>query len=135
MTTTEKATSRPLSPHTGIWRWSVTMASSILHRFTGIGNAIGVFLLTWWLVALASGAEAYGQFLGFIGSPLGRFFLFGFTLSMVYHMLNGARHLLWDAGRGFDVPTSARNTVMIMLLAVLVTLGVWALGYSMMEGM
>ena len=135
MTSNDKASSRPLSPHIGIWRWPVTMASSILHRMTGVGNSIGLILLTWWLVALATGPGAYAQFSGFIGSPLGRLFLFGFTVSLTYHLLNGVRHLVWDSGRGYDVEGSARATWIIMILAIVLSAAVFAVGYFMKGAM
>jgi succinate dehydrogenase / fumarate reductase, cytochrome b subunit len=35
-------------------------------------------------------------------SPLGILFLVGWTFSFLYHLLNGVRHLFWDAGYGFE---------------------------------
>lgn len=135
MTTSKRAAHRPLSPHLGIWRWPATMASSILHRMTGVGNALGTLVLAWWLIALASGPVAYGVFSGFIGSLLGRFILFGFTLSLCYHLLNGIRHLFWDTGRGFDVTVSIVWSWVNIIGAIALSVAVWAIGYSMMGGM
>jgi len=132
MTTSKRAAGRPLSPHLGIWRWSATMASSILHRFTGVGNAIGTGLLTWWLISLASGPEAYAQFSGFVSSMLGQLILFGFTLSLSYHLFNGIRHLFWDAGKNYDVHGSVVWSWFNVLGAIILTIGVWVLGYAMM---
>ena len=55
--------SRPLSPHLTIWRWGPHMVVSILHRATGIALSVaGLALLTWCLMALAQGPQAYAAF-------------------------------------------------------------------------
>ncbi len=132
MTASKRAVGRPLSPHLGIWRWPATMASSIFHRASGIGNAVGTLLLAWWLVAMASGPEAYASFAGFISLPIGRLALFGFTVSLTFHLLNGVRHLFWDAGKGFGVGTSAAWSWINIALALAMAVGIWVAGYSMM---
>src|SRR6185312_17504320 len=86
---------RPLSPHLQIWRWHITMLCSILHRATGIALYAGALILAAWAVTLASGPNAYGAFLGLIGSPLGKLILFGLTVSLFYHLAAGIRHLVW----------------------------------------
>ena len=43
----------------------------------------------------------------------GRFVLFGFTLALVFHSLNGVRHLFWDVGRGFKVSTANASGIAI----------------------
>src|SRR6201981_1569231 len=90
---------RPLSPHLQIYRPMLTMMMSIIHRITGFGNYFGTLLLAWWFVAAAS-PNAYGRFQWFAGSWIGRLILFGYTWSVIHHMLGGIRHLIWDTGRG-----------------------------------
>ncbi|NWG47144.1 MAG: succinate dehydrogenase, cytochrome b556 subunit [Alphaproteobacteria bacterium] len=128
------ARERPLSPHLQIYRWPVTMATSITHRITGVGNALGTVLVLWWLVALATGPDAYALVQAVMGSIPGRLILFGFTLSLVYHMLNGIRHLFWDAGIGFRVSTASVVSVIIYTLALAITLGMWAAAYALGGG-
>lgn len=125
---------RPLSPHVQVWRWHVTMATSITHRMSGVGNALGACMMTWWLVATASGPEAYAVFAGFLDSLLGRLILFGFTASLIYHVLNGIRHLVWDTGAGFALGTSRTTGLLVYLGAVVITLGIWAVGYGILGG-
>jgi succinate dehydrogenase / fumarate reductase cytochrome b subunit len=97
---------RPMSPHLSVWRWHITMAGSIFHRMSGIGNSVGLVLLVGWLVAAAMGPDAYDAMSGVIGSLPGRIILAAFTLSLVYHLLNGVRHLFLDAGKGFSLATA-----------------------------
>lgn len=115
------ARSRPLSPHLTIYRWPVTMATSIIHRATGVALSAGTLLLAWWLVSVASGLEAYGIFAQAAGSLLGQLVLVGFTWSLAYHLLNGIRHLAWDLGYGFTPAKANRNSWIVIVLSVLLT--------------
>lgn len=122
---------RPLSPHLQIWRWNVTMALSILHRAAGVGLGLGTLLLAWWLIAAASGPEAFATAQAFLGSILGRLVLLGFTAALFFHLCNGVRHLVWDAGYGFEVATAERTAWLTVAATVLLTLVAWIAGYAM----
>ena len=87
---------RPTSPHLQIYRWTITMAMSIAHRATGIANYAGMALLAIWLVAAAIGQEPLNLVNAIYGSWFGQLVLFGFTFSLVHHMLGGLRHWVWD---------------------------------------
>ena len=52
---------RPLSPHLQIWRWGPGMASSILHRVTGVGATVGIGVLLWGGLASLQYALEYGE--------------------------------------------------------------------------
>ena len=80
----------------------LTMMMSIAHRISGAANAVGFLLLVWWLLAIASGPEAYAQVSSFFAGIPGRLLLFLFSWSLIHHMLGGIRHLIWDTGRGLD---------------------------------
>ena len=77
---------RPLSPHMQVYRPQITTVISFAHRITGVGLGIGTLLLTWWLVAAATSAEAFGTVQGFIGSPIGLLLLFGWTFALFFHL-------------------------------------------------
>lgn len=124
--------SRPLSPHLNIYRFQWTMALSITHRITGVGLALGTLLLTWWLVAAAAGPEAFAKAQKFIGSGLGLLLLFGWTWALFYHLGNGIRHLVWDAGYALDLKNAelgayivAGASLGLTILAWIVALAVW----------
>ena len=89
---------RPLSPHLQVYKPQMTSLLSILHRLTGVGLGLGMLLLAWWLIAAALGPEAFQAAQGIVGSVIGRVILFGFTFAFFYHLANGIRHLVWDAG-------------------------------------
>jgi succinate dehydrogenase / fumarate reductase cytochrome b subunit len=119
-------TARPLSPFVTIYRWQVTMAASITHRVTGVALAAGTVLLAWWLIAAASGPESYALFQKAAANPVGWVVLFGFVWSLLFHFLNGIRHLAWDLGYGFAVPTANRTGVLVYALSVLLAIGIFA---------
>ena len=101
MVETRVPVERPLSPHLQIYRPMLTMMMSIVHRITGAALYVGMLLLAWWLLAAASGPNAYMTFQEFIGSIFGRLILFGYTWALLHHALGGIRHLIWDLGYGF----------------------------------
>ncbi len=120
---------RPLSPHLQIYGWKITMAASITHRISGVGLAIGSLLLSCWLLTLADGEESYLALQTFLGSPLGRLLLLGFTWSLMYHLCNGLRHLFWDTGRGFEIATANKTAWAAFAGSVVLTGIVWWLAY------
>jgi succinate dehydrogenase / fumarate reductase cytochrome b subunit len=93
---------RPLSPHLGIYRLTLSMLMSIVHRITGLAMVAGMIVLTWWLLAAAAGRNAYGTFEAFESSWIGRLILFGFSWAVLHHLLGGIRYLIWDLGIWID---------------------------------
>jgi succinate dehydrogenase / fumarate reductase, cytochrome b subunit len=119
---------RPLSPHLQIYKWQLTMAMSILHRGTGLALAAGTIFLVWWLVAAASSDRAFAAADWFFGSLLGLVFLFGWCFSFFYHLCNGIRHLAWDAGYGFEIPTAYASGYVVIAATIVLTLAAFVAG-------
>ena len=103
------------------------MAVSTLHRLTGLALTAGTLLLTWGLIALASGPEAYGVFAGFLGSVFGTIILVGFTWALFQHFMSGLRHLLMDTGAGLQVETSRKLSLLTFAGSFGLTILVWAI--------
>lgn len=116
---------RPLSPHLQIYRWQLTMTLSIAHRATGIALSVGTLLLVWWLVAAATGPEAYRVVQEFLGSWLGTLLLIGWSLSLFYHLCAGIRHLVWDTGHGFDLKTVYQSGWTVVVASIGLTILAW----------
>jgi succinate dehydrogenase / fumarate reductase, cytochrome b subunit len=93
---------RPLSPHLTVYRPMMTMMMSIAHRITGAALYVGTLLLVWYLFAAAEGGSAFTFASWFLGSIIGQIILLGFTFALLHHFFGGIRHLIWDAGYGFD---------------------------------
>ncbi len=106
------ADKRPMSPHLQVWRWHVTMATSIFHRASAVALYVGSLLLVGWLVAAASG-------------PVGLLLLFAFTAAATFHFANGLRHLLWDMGKGLDVKDANASGWFVILFAAVATILIW----------
>lgn len=119
---------RPKAPHVQVWKWHATMLGSILHRATGSANYVGAFLATAWLFCAAAGEETYDVFAGLMGSIFGQLVLFGLTLSVCYHMLNGLKHLVMDAGSGFNPKGASAWSTIVLVLAVIVAAAIWVAG-------
>ncbi len=126
------AQDRPLSPHLQVYRPQLTMVLSITHRMTGVALAAGMLLLVYWLVAVASGEAAYDTAQGLIGSILGRLLLFGWSVALFYHLCNGIRHMLWDAGYLLELPALYRSGWVMLAATILLTLVSWIAGYAAM---
>lgn len=116
---------RPLSPHLQVFRWYFSMALSIAHRATGIAMATGLVFLTWWLLALASGPEAFGVVRAIVDSWFGTLVLLVYTFIVFYHMGNGVRHLVWDAGYGFDIEVARRSGIAVLVFAGVMSVLTW----------
>lgn len=134
MAGTQGESGRPLSPHLQIYRPMLTMMMSIVHRMTGAALYLGTALLAWWLIAAASGPEAFATVQWFMGSIIGRLILLGYTWALIHHMLGGMRHLVWDTGRGFDLKTIEIMARMTLGGSIALTIVVWVIGYSVMGG-
>ena len=120
------AKTRPLSPHLQIYKPQLTSIMSISHRVTGAALAAGTLLLCLWLVALAAGDVWYSMAAAIIGHPIGIFVLFTYSVALVYHALNGIRHLTWDRGMGLTMPAVYRSGQIVLLLTVMITASIWA---------
>jgi len=121
---------RPLSAHLQIYRWQLTSVMSILHRATGVALSAGAILLVWWLVAAASGPDAFESFEDFLGSWLGLLLLFGWTVSLFYHLCNGIRHLVWDTGHALDLQSAYIGGWIVVGATGLLTFAAWVAGIS-----
>lgn len=119
---------RPLSPHLTIWKWGPHMVVSILHRATGVAMALGAAsLFVWWLVAAASGPQAYEVFHAVAISPLGYLVAIGFTWTFFQHMFSGIRHLVLDTGAGYELRTNKLWSVATLVGSISLTALIWAL--------
>lgn len=113
---------RPLSPHLGVYRWQITNTLSILHRMTGLALSLGAIVLVWWLVALATGPEAYAGALDVLASGWFKLPLAAWVFCFFYHLGNGVRHLFWDAGVGFEPRTYRISGWSVVGFSVVATL-------------
>ncbi len=125
---------RPLSPHLQIYRPQLPMVLSITHRATGIGLLVGTLVLVYWLLAAASGSEAYASAQQLLGSWFGRIVLLGFSFALFFHLCNGIRHLFWDVGLGFELKTAYASGTAVVIVSIAMTVLAWSLAYALGGG-
>jgi len=117
--------SRPLSPHLQVYRPQLTSILSISHRLSGIALAGGALVFVWQLLAAAAGPAAFEAFQHMIGSWLGVVLLVAWSAAFYFHLANGIRHLAWDAGYGYDLPTAYRTGAAVLIATGFLTAITW----------
>lgn len=123
---------RPLSPHLQVYKWESHMAMSILHRATGVASAVGLVVLTLWLLSAAGGEAGWHKANHLFNNSLVVLIMFLWSGALIYHLCNGIRHLMWDIGKGLD-KAQARNSAKAVQIAAAVLnlalwIGIWAQG-------
>lgn len=121
---------RPMSPFMigPYYKPQLTSMLSITHRGCGVMLTIGMLFVAWWLLALAAGPDAYAKFSEVAAGPIGRVVILGLGFCLVFHLLNGVRHLFWDAGKGLDIPTTYASGWAVLLISLVTTAGLaWML--------
>ena len=132
MTNIEVQTKRPLSPHIQIYRWTITMFMSIMHRITGGALYVGTAFVVLWLLAVASGAHNLEVFNRFCASLIGQIILFLYSLALVHHMVGGLRHLLWDSHSFLlEKRKASRFAWSTLFISALITFIIWFIRYKM----
>jgi succinate dehydrogenase / fumarate reductase cytochrome b subunit len=121
---------RPLSPHLQVYSPQITSVMSILHRISGVILALGSLFLLWILVSLSMGEQSFATTSVFLALPVAKLALMGYTACLMYHLFNGIRHLFWDVGKGFDIPTVYRSGYAVIVLSLLSTAIIWWLASS-----
>jgi succinate dehydrogenase / fumarate reductase cytochrome b subunit len=119
------AGNRPLSPHLQIYKPQLTSVLSIFHRGTGVFLSIGIVALVYWLTALSQDPESYASAVAAFGSLTGKLMLLCWSFSFFFHLLNGVRHLFWDAAKGFELSQVYFSGWMVLVGAVMLTTLTW----------
>ena len=133
MAETKARVERPLSPHLQIYRPTLTMMMSIVHRITGFGLYFGMLILAWWFIS-AAGPNGYARFEWFAGSWFGRLVLFGYTWALFHHLFSGIRHFVWDLGYGFKATERETLTWGALIAGISATVLLWIVAYMIGGG-
>ncbi|WP_159951822.1 succinate dehydrogenase, cytochrome b556 subunit [Rhizobium sp. 18065] len=120
---------RPLSPHLQIYKPIPTMMASIIHRITGAALYFGTVLVAWWLIAMASGGVYYDWVQWAMNSIIGKLILIGYTWALMYHMLSGLRHFMWDLGYGFEKHFTTKLVKVSFVVSLCLTALIWVIAY------
>jgi succinate dehydrogenase / fumarate reductase cytochrome b subunit len=88
-------------------------------------------VLVVWLIAAASGPEAFVGVQAAIGSWVGQIMLLGATFAFFLHLCGGIRHLIWDTGHGFDLRSIYISGWAVVVASVVLTVLAWVISASM----
>lgn len=121
---------RPLSPHLDVYRLPLSALISIVHRGTGAFLTMGTIVLVWWLIALAGGEQTFSVAQEFMGGFFGKLILFGWSFALFFHLSNGIRHLVWDAGYGFEKSEVEKSSYIVLGASGALTVLVWVVAFS-----
>lgn len=119
---------RPMSPHLQVYKLPLTAYLSISHRASGVVNSLAILLLVYVLASAAGAPDGFDFAGALLGSWFGKLVLFGFTLSLYYHLCNGIRHLSWDVGHGFALETADKSAKVCLAAAIGLTVLTWIIG-------
>lgn len=101
------------------------MFTSVVHRATGIVLSVGSIYVAIWLCAAALGPDAFAAVNGIAAAWYGQILMFGWSLALFYHLCNGIRHLVWDAGIGLELETAIVTGYTAVAIAVALTIIAW----------
>ena len=104
-----------------------SLATSIFNRITGCILSVGLIVLIYWLMAVASGTQAYAKAHEILSSGVFKLVYAGVLVAFCYHLVAGIRHLVWDTGRGLERAQSKRSAgiVVAVSVALILVLGYW----------
>jgi succinate dehydrogenase / fumarate reductase cytochrome b subunit len=122
---------RPLSPHLSVYKFKYTLTTSIMNRFTGVALSLGLFVLVYWLMAVAGGAGRQQHAQRLLAQPWMCLIYAALLFAFCYHLLAGIRHLVWDTGHGLERSQSQRSAWLIVILSIVLTL---LGGYALLHG-
>lgn len=112
---------RPLSPHLQVYRPQLTSMLSIVHRGTGVFLSAGALFVVYWLYALSQGPESFARVQSLTASWIGKLILLALIFSTFYHLANGVRHLMWDAGWGLELKPAYQTGWLVVIFSLAVT--------------
>jgi succinate dehydrogenase / fumarate reductase cytochrome b subunit len=118
---------RPISPHLQVYKLPLTGVISIVHRITGVLLSAGLIFVVYFLSALAGGPEAYDAMQKITKLWPAQFVYWGFIYALFFHLSHGVRHLIWDAGKGFEPETLKRYAIIELVASLVLTLVTYAL--------
>jgi succinate dehydrogenase / fumarate reductase cytochrome b subunit len=112
---------RPISPHLQAYRLPLTGIISITHRMTGVLLSVGLVVVIYILSAIAAGEHSYLIMHVLMTVWLTKLLYWGFIYALFFHLCHGVRHLIWDAGRGFERETLNRYALIELSASVVLT--------------
>jgi succinate dehydrogenase / fumarate reductase cytochrome b subunit len=114
--------SRPISPHLQVYKLPLTGIISIIHRMTGVFLSVGLIFFVYDIYAVAGGSNTYAAMQVFMSLWPMQLIYWGFIYAFFFHLCHGVRHLIWDAGKGFNPDTLNRYAGIELGISLVLTL-------------
>ena len=118
----------PLSPHLQIYKWQISSLLSITHRIVGVINFFAIILICVWVSFIFFGQSNYQAIFDILNSTFGKFLIISLCWTFSFHILNELRHLIWDAGHGFDLKVAKITGVAVLIGSFVLTILLYLLG-------
>lgn len=127
--TKNKDLKRPMSPHLTIYKFQLPATLSISHRITGAGASVVLY-------AGGIGAlfcdRSFPEIIQLLQSTFPHSLLLATKTAiggaLIYHTLNGIRHLFWDVGYGFQLKHLYLSGYIVVALTAIGTAAVFVKG-------
>ena len=118
----------PLSPHLQIYKWHISSLLSITHRVVGVINFFALMAICFWAISLFFGENFYRSFENILNTFFGKFLIISLCWTFSFQILNEIRHLLWDAGFGFDLKVAKISGVITLIGSLILTILFYLVG-------
>ena len=112
----------PLSPHLQIYKWHISSLLSITHRVVGVINFFAITVICFWAISLFFGENFYRSFEIVLNTFYGKFLIISLCWTFSFQILNEIRHLVWDAGFGFDLKAAKISGVFTLIGSLILTI-------------
>ena len=112
----------PLSPHLQIYKWQISSLLSITHRIVGVINIFAIMIICFWSISLLLGEDYYQFIQVYLDSIYGKFLIISLCWTFSFHILNEIRHLLWDAGIGYEVRIAKLTGILVFIGSFIFTI-------------
>ncbi len=113
---------RPLSPRLSVYRWQSPMIASLAHRASGIVLAMFVPVYLFLLTGLTASPADFSDTVARMHSLPIKLVLWLTGTALIYHLINGLRFLLLDAGWIDGREAMRRSALAGLYLGVLASL-------------
>ncbi len=128
---TNMENNNPLSPHLQIYKWHISSLLSITHRIVGVINFFAIILVCIWTSIIIFGQSNYSIINFFLNSGFGKFLTISLCWTFSFHVLNELRHLLWDAGYGFDLKVAKISGILVFIGSFVLTIIFYIIGRNL----
>ena len=112
----------PLSPHLQIYKWHISSLLSITHRVVGVVNFFALMVICFWAISLFFGENFYRSFEIVLNTFFGKFLIISLCWTFSFQILNEIRHLVWDAGFGFDLKVAKISGLITLIVSFILTI-------------